>query len=51
MNKLLNQIKNIVNNTPNNMLLGKKIRILMDEAEELEAQLDNNPDDGSWKHR
>ena len=52
MTNLLKKIKTIVDETPNNMALGKRIRSLMwDEAEELEAQLDNNPDDGSWKHR
>lgn len=49
MNSLYNRIKKIVDDTPNNMELGKKIRTFMwDEAE---AQLDNNPDDGSWVNR
>ena len=44
------QIKKIVDETPNNMELGKKIRSLMWEYTE-DSLLSNNPDDGSWFNR
>ena len=44
------KIKRIVDETPNNMELGKKIRSLMWEHEE-DSLLANNPDDGSWCNR
>ncbi len=47
---LAQRIKKIVDETPNNMELGKKIRSLMWEHTE-DALLSNNPDDGSWFNR
>ena len=44
------RIKQIVDETPNNMELGKKIRSLMWEYTE-DSLLSNNPDDGSWCNR
>ena len=45
----IDDIKKIVEETPNNMELGKKIRTLI--WEEVESQLDNDPNDGSWFNR
>ena len=47
---LAQKIKKIVEETPNNMVLGKKIRTLVWEGLEDEL-LSNNPDDGSWLNR
>ncbi len=48
--QILNKIKKIVKDTPNNMILGKKIRQLIWDQYEDEL-LSNNPDDGSWINR
>ena len=49
--KIIYDIKNLVNNNPNNMILGKKIRSYFWKLEEEDTYIYESPDGGETVYR